>query len=284
MQSNGVLLSKEAISLFAAYDARVGISIDGFKEANAHRALRHGGSSFEKVKGAIDLLNANETGKRVLSGFLAVIDVQTDPLAVYKYLASHDPKSLDFLLPHATHDSYPNGKHSFTESPYADWLIVIFDYWFNLPENRTRIKYFNNIIALLIGGQSEVESLGHPAVNIVTIETNGDIEGIDTLKVAFDGAPALQKSVFTSTFDEVLLHPAILSRMQGLATLAPECRKCALVDICGGGYLPHRFSTDDGFSNPSVYCHDIAKLILHIRNVLLGTLTTKASAPKRVSP
>jgi uncharacterized protein len=151
------------------------------------------------------------------------------------------------------------------DTPYADWLIKIFDYWYQLPEYKIKIRYFNNIISLLLGGNSDTESLGLLPVNLIIIETNGELEGVDTLKIAFEGAPALNKSVFDISFDEILKHPAILTRMQGLKSLAPECQSCPVVDICGGGYIPHRYSQYRGFNNPSVYCHDIAKLILHIR-------------------
>jgi uncharacterized protein len=269
LQSNGILVSKDIVHLLDAYDARIGISIDGFREANLHRRLRNGQSSFEQVEAAISLLNADEAGRHVLSGFLSVVDVRSDPIAIYQYLAGYKPRSLDFLLPCATHDRYPDGKESFEDAPYGRWLIALFDYWFYQPEKQIRIKYFNNIITLLLGGRSETECLGHPPVNIVTIETNGGIEGVDTLKVAFDGAPSLNMNVFASTFDEVLSHPAILSRMQGRASLAAECHTCPLVDVCGGGYLPHRFSTQRGFNNPSVFCHDIAELVFHIRAELI---------------
>jgi uncharacterized protein len=47
--------------------------------------------------------------------------------------------------------------------------------------------------------------------------------------------------------------------------LSPICQACHEKDICGGGYLPHRYSRVSGFNNPSVWCADILKLIGHIR-------------------
>ncbi|GMV22074.1 MAG: hypothetical protein AMXMBFR57_20230 [Acidimicrobiia bacterium] len=273
MQSNGTLLSKEAIDLFAKYDAAIGISIDGYEDANRHRVFRDGRPSFRETHQAIQLLTSDDTGRRVLSGLLAVVDPRTDPLAVFDYLASHKPRSLDFLLPYATHDAYPKGKVSFNDTTYGDWLVAVFDRWFLSSTQSFRIKYFDNIIALLLGGKSETECLGHPPVNIVTIETNGDIEALDSLKVAYDGVTKLNLNVQTDSLDDAIGHPAILSRMQGTDTLAAECRRCPLVDVCGGGYLPHRFSTRQGFLNPSVFCHDIAKVVLHVRQALLQSVS-----------
>jgi uncharacterized protein len=268
-QSNGVLLSPEWVALFAQFDARIGISLDGPSDANRHRLLRSGRPSLDRVEPTLKLLTQTDDGRRVWSGFLAVIDPATDPIAVYDYLAGFGPRSIDFLLPHANHQQFPSGKRAFEDPAYGDWLIRVFDHWFHLPANRTRVRYFNNIIALLLGGNSETESLGHPPVNIVTIETNGELEAVDTLKVAFYGAPSLNATVFDNSFDDVRYHPALLSRMQGAGSLASECIECPLVDVCGGGYLPHRYAANRGFDNPSVYCHDIAKVVLHVREALV---------------
>jgi hypothetical protein len=39
---------------------------------------------------------------------------------------------------------------------------------------------------------------------------------------------------------------------------------CALHDICGGGYLPHRYGAGREFQNPSIHCKDLWRLITHI--------------------
>jgi uncharacterized protein len=46
------------------------------------------------------------------------------------------------------------------------------------------------------------------------------------------------------------------------------------VRVCGGGYLPHRFSKANGFDNPSVYCADLLKLIEHIASAIVRELDT----------
>lgn len=266
MQSNGVLIDEATIDLFNRFEATIGISIDGTKEANdRHRLFRNGKSSFKRVEKALELMTSSPKGQKVFSGFLAVIDLRNDPIEMFNFLNTFKPRNIDFLLPDGTHEDYPPQKNSFTETPYADWLIKLFDYWFKLPDGTVPIKYFCSIISLLLGGKDESESIGLAKVNLIVVEANGEIEGVDTLKVAFNGAPALNANVFNASFDEILYHPAVLSRMQGINSLARECRSCPLVEICGGGYIPHRFSTERGFANPSIYCHDIAKLILHIR-------------------
>jgi len=40
------------------------------------------------------------------------------------------------------------------------------------------------------------------------------------------------------------------------------------MNACGGGYLPHRFSKENGYDNPSVYCDDLYAIYEHIESVL----------------
>jgi uncharacterized protein len=46
--------------------------------------------------------------------------------------------------------------------------------------------------------------------------------------------------------------------------LAPQCQKCLVVDVCGGGSIPHRYA-EDGFTHPTVYCYEMLTLINHAK-------------------
>jgi len=47
-----------------------------------------------------------------------------------------------------------------------------------------------------------------------------------------------------------------------------KCRQCKFMNACGGGYLPHRFSRNNGYDNPSVYCDGLYATYQHIQSVL----------------
>ena len=61
---------------------------------------------------------------------------------------------------------------------------------------------------------------------------------------------------------------AYLHRQHVKSSLAEQCQSCPLLEVCGGGYLPHRFSTEGGYRNPSVYCADLEYLIRHVQGSL----------------
>ena len=127
------------------------------------------------------------------------------------------------------------------------------------------------------GAPSHVESIGLDAVDLIVVETNGEIEGVDSLKGTFNGASRLGFDVFHHDFDEVAGHVAVRARQLGVHSLCRSCRECPVVDVCGGGYLPHRYSAARGFDNPSVYCADLEQLIRHIHAKLQSQLQSLAT-------
>lgn len=48
---------------------------------------------------------------------------------------------------------------------------------------------------------------------------------------------------------------------------------CPVREVCGGGYLPHRYGNNKGFNNPSIYCEDLLKIITHIQNHLFNNMS-----------
>jgi uncharacterized protein len=64
--------------------------------------------------------------------------------------------------------------------------------------------------------------------------------------------------------DLVRASPFHASVMRGVA-LPDECERCEEKLTCAGGYLPHRYSRERQFNNPSVWCADLLKLFRHLR-------------------
>jgi len=192
----------------------------------------------------------------------------------YRALADFGPPKIDFLLPHGTWVEPPPGRvpHA-VGTPYADWLIEVFDYWY--PKPQTRIRLFEEIMHLLLGGSSNSEIVGLAPARMVVIETDGSVEQEDTLKVAYEGAPATGLNVARDALDAALLLPQIVARQIGGRALSAPCRACSVRAVCGGGLYSHRYREGSGFFNPSVYCPDLLALIGHIRDRVQADLTAR---------
>ncbi|NBM18268.1 FxsB family radical SAM/SPASM domain protein [Streptomyces sp. GC420] len=272
IQTNGLQLSERYCDLFDEFGIRVGVSLDGDKEANdRHRRYADGRSSYDRVVEAVGLLRQPRY-RHLYGGLLCTIDVKNDPVTVYDALAALDPPRIDFLLPHATHAEPPERPDG-APAPYADWLLTVHRRW--VARGRpVPVRVFDSVERTLHGESSLVESLGVDPVDLAVIETDGSFEQADSLKVAFDGAPATGMDVFANSVDQVAAHPGLVARTRGKAGLCEQCRSCELVNSCGGGLYAHRYSRENGFSNPSVFCPDLMKLITAIRGH--GTPGTQA--------
>lgn len=146
-------------------------------------------------------------------------------------------------------------------------MCEFFDLWYR-DYPYIEVPYFEQIIAMMLGGTSTAEEIGAQSVDLIVVDTNGDIEAVDTLKIVGRAATSLSMNVATHSFDDALTEPAIYSRLSGFSALCQTCRRCEYVDNCGGGYLPHRYSSANGFINPSIYCADLKVLFSHIRTSL----------------
>ncbi len=73
-------------------------------------------------------------------------------------------------------------------------------------------------------------------------------------------------NVLDADFQEILQTNTMHGKaiFQGMS-LPQGCRACPERDTCGGGHLPHRYSSARGFDNPSVWCADLLKLFTHLR-------------------
>jgi uncharacterized protein len=209
IHTNGILLDEQTCELFAEHDVKVGISLDGYRAANdRHRRYTHGRSSYDKVIAAVGLLREHRF-RHLYAGLLCTIDTANDPVAVYETLAALQPPRIDFLLPHATWQ-HPLPARGVGDAENADWLIAIFDRW-DTDGRPVAIRTFDSVLSTLRGGHSE---------------TDGGYEQADSLKTAYDGAPATGLDVFHRSLDDVTRHSGITARQHGLAGLAPACQEC----------------------------------------------------------
>lgn len=273
VQTNGVLLDAFFLDLFDELGVAVGISMDGDEKGHdLHRRRPDGRGSHAEVRAALARLTA-PGHRHLFSGLLSTIDLRNDPIATYEALLEFAPPGIDFLLPHGNWDFPPPGRPPDNSTPYADWLIAVFDRWYGAEVAETRVRLFGEIIQLLLGRPSSSEAVGLAPVGVVVVETNGRIEQVDTLKSAFEGAAGTALHVARDSFDDALLLPSIAARQIGDRALSKECLACELRKICGGGLYPHRHRSGTGFLAPSVYCADLFRLITHIRSVLVRDLT-----------
>jgi uncharacterized protein len=286
VQTNGTLVDDAFLALAHRHGIGVGVSVDGGRAAHdRHRRFADGRPSFDLVAAALRRL-ATDQHRDVYAGLLCTVDLSNDPVATYEELLRFAPPQLDLLLPHGNWSAPPPGLPA-GATPYADWLIAVFDRWYGAPRRETGIRLFESLISVLLGGPSRSEALGMTSPDAVTVETDGSMEGSDALKSTAPGLATTGLTVTDHTFDEAAAHPVIAAARRTPEVLAAACRRCPVAAVCGGGLHAHRFAgparptrlightSPDlrlGFSNASVYCADLYRLIRHVRGRIAADL------------
>jgi uncharacterized protein len=265
VQTNGFFLDERMLQVLHSHDIKIGISLDGGVAANdRHRRKKDGTGSYAQIADALHLLDCKEY-RAIFAGVICVVDLENDPMETYESLVEFRPPAIDFLLPHGNWSrSPPQRRPDVADEPYGRWLATIFDRWYSANTPEPGIRFFEEILNLSLGGASRVETVGLTPVGLLVIDTNGSIEQTDALRSSYSGASALGLNVMSNSLDEAIAHPGIVARQIGIEALSRTCRECAVVNVCGGGFYPHRYRAGHGYRNPSVYCRDLRYLIEHI--------------------
>jgi len=277
MQTNGTLINNQFIDVIKEMDIFIAISIDGPEFVNdIHRLDHNGKSSFNNTLSGLELLQ--ERSPEHITGILSVIDVSSDPIEVFDFIGSLGIRDIDFLLPHYNWDTLPprpsvkwkNYDENGNNIIYGQWYQKIWNEWINGKHSDVRIRFFENIVRQLCNKGGLYEVMNSDPVSLVTIATNGDIEGVDTLKSTGAGVQKLGVNIFDNSLDDVLTVKHVISRQNSTDSLCDKCNKCSNLNACWGGYYPHRFGTKDEFNNTSVYCDDLFWLIDEMKITILN--------------
>jgi len=286
LETNGTLLTREWLDLFCDLDIGFGISLDGPPPIHDRWRVNHAGAgSYRDVRRAIDLVLADRRCDGLFGGVLTVIDLASDPREIYSHLREIGVTRCDFLLPDGTHDNPPPGvtlDPSLT--PYADWLITIFDRWFDIQDTAFSIRLFESIIRLLFDPAAGNDSLGGGRNGLLVIETDGGIEPVDVLKICGPSFTKTGLNVALNEICDVNSVDLVNLYLQGGTAACRACHACPVFPVCGAGYLPHRYSSLNGFDNPSVYCRDLMKLITHVRDKVLATIPAETRHKVGLAP
>lgn len=277
LQTNGLLLTIEALEILAKADVGVSLSLDGPKSANdKHRLTRKGRSSFDQTEQALTRLQQYPS---IFAGVIAVVDASTSASELFEYFDQFNIPRLDFLLPDAHWLRPPPGRNQ-DPGLYENWLVNAFDVWFDQYPH-IPLRTFEALLDVCAGLPSGTDAFGFGDVSLLSIETDGSYHDLDVLKVTQDGATKLCGSVEDTPIAEVAHSPAIEQHRRYLrkSGLSDTCQSCEIVEICGGGSLPHRFG-ENGFTNPTIYCNEMKRLVSHISNRLKEHLFSEV--PKEV--
>lgn len=270
VQTNGTLVDSEWAHLFNRHRVSVSVSLDGPPPVNGKFRVYHDGR--DSTADAIAAVRLLQREADYFGGVLCVSDPAADGGAVVRFFT--DELKLDWfdlLWPDYSHDNLPPNFASFS-SGMLDFMVSAFEEWYPRSRSGVACRFFDSIIARMVGLPSRVDTIGIDGLTTVVVETDGTLEPHDVLRVCpeFDrhtgirvGEGAIQR------FQSSLAY----TRAQNLeGQHSEECLVCPVFSICRGGHTTHRYSRANGFQNRSVYCETLYALITHIQKRLGAVL------------
>jgi uncharacterized protein len=271
--TNGVLIDDEWLNCFEACGISVAISLDGPAHIHdIHRRTFQGTGTHAAVERAARMLVSRDIGVSAL----AVCNPAYPPAQYAGFFAECGIENYDIMIPDATVDEKP--------ASIASFYNGLFDYW--LEANRStptvNIRIITDMITALLGNNAATEGVGHKPIELCTVMTDGSVEAHDVLRIAGDGFTHTGFNIFEHAIDEVRNEPRWKAARDASVNLCETCRQCKFMNACGGGYLPHRFSKQNGYDNPSVYCGDLYSMFENMQSILASHLYVRAPGGERV--
>ncbi len=276
IQTNGVGLDEDWYSLFDELNIRVGVSMDGPKKYHdKYRVFHNGKGSYDEVRHSI------ETGlDKGMHGVLSVVNLNITPGELYEEFKNLNIPSFNLLLPDGHFDKLPDdlikGKvNTLNYTPYADWLIELFTIWKKDPD-RPNMRFFKTLIQLIAGEEVGDQMVGLKKNGVAVVETNGNLEVADSIRACYEGITRNDINIHTHEIASILEDPLFDIYINSHQMVNEKCLNCPIYEICGGGFLLNRYSNEKGFDNPTIYCHDMIKLVSFIQNDFIDSLPEDA--------
>lgn len=257
--TNGVLIDEAWLDCFDQNNINVTVSIDGPAHIhNIHRRTFQGGPTHALVERAVQLLQT----RGIQIGVLAVCNPVHHPREFVDFFTGIGLAHFDIMFPDATFEDDP---------PHiAQFYCDLFDLWLEANRNKrtVNIRTIENMVTGLLGGHSRSEEIGYGPQEVCAIMTDGSMEPLDVLRIAGDGSTQTTFNIFDNAIEDFKNEPHWRATRDASLNLSDKCKQCRFIEACGGGYLPHRFSMQNGFDNPSIYCDDLYATFSYMQSVL----------------
>ncbi|AYA41838.1 XyeB family radical SAM/SPASM peptide maturase [Xenorhabdus nematophila] len=255
LQTNGILIDDEWISLFEKHKVHASISIDGPKHINdRYRLDRKGKSTYEgTIHGLRMLQNAWKQGRLPGEpGILSVANPTANGAEIYHHFANVlKCQHFDFLIPDAHHDDDIDG------IGIGRFMNEALDAWFADGRSEIFVRIFNTYLGTMLSNQfyrvigmsANVES-----AYAFTVTADGLLRIDDTLRSTSDEIFNAIGHLSELSLSGVLNSPNVKEYLSLNSELPSDCADCVWNKICHGGRLVNRFSRANRFNNKTVFC------------------------------
>lgn len=252
LQTNGLAIDNEWASFLAANKFLVGLSLDGPKDIHdAARFEANGKGTFTRVMNTAAILNRYHVEYNIL----CVVNSYTARHInqVYRFFKKNNFNYLQFIPCLDPLDENPGEyEYSLTPERYTYFLKRLFDEWYidMLQGKKISIRYFDNLVGVLMGYPPESCGMSGVCTTYFVIEADGSVYPCDFY--VLDGWRL--GNIYETGFDGLKNAEASVRFIEGSRYTDPNCRACKWLNICRGGCRRNREPFQAGKPVLNYYC------------------------------
>lgn len=264
IQTNATLLDNEWLAFLSKNSFSIGLSLDGPKELNdASRPMRKGPpiSAYAVTLEAADRLRALGQGPAAIVVInRANVEHPEQLYGEFKALA------IDIKLNSLSRSGLaatPGAEMDISAEEYGNFMVRMFDVWFDDPEPTIHIEPIGQHIARILGVPGVVQACHFTRSchrTFLGIAPDGDLYPCGM----FQGEPAFRYGNIHSMTPENVATTALFGRIEDReAHVLAGCSKCSFFDLCYGGCMFHSLKNAGLFVEKDYYCTGYKKYFEH---------------------
>ncbi|MCX7841988.1 MAG: anaerobic sulfatase maturase [Clostridia bacterium] len=266
LQTNGMAIDNRWADFLSSNGFLVGVSLDGPKEIHDEMRVDHGfKGSFNRVMRAAGLFNRHGVDYNILC--VVNSNVARHVKKVYNFFKKNGFRYLQFIPCLDPLGQAPGAyAHSLTPRRYADSLKGLFDEWYNdiLKGDMVSIRYFDNLMGMILGYPPESCGMSGVCSSYFTIEADGGVYPCDFY---------VTDEWYMGNINEMDLESLKLSEAANRFSMVsrhidPMCRECRWFNLCRGGCRRDREPFIDGVPGLNYFCSSFKEFFEYSANRL----------------
>ena len=233
IQTNGLVIDEEWAHFLAQNNFLIGISLDGPKGIHdLYRVDNQGEETFQRIIKAIHLFDQYHVKYNILT--VVTAQVARHIHKIYNFFKNKNFTYLQFVPCLDPLDEESGGyRFSLTPEKYSYFLKTLFDLWYVdiMNSHVISIRYFDNLLQLLMGYPPEACGMaGHCACQFI-IEANGGVYPCDFYVID----QWYLGNIKDQSFSQLLNSSVAQKFVQSSIYVDLVCRECPWFNLCRGG-------------------------------------------------
>ena len=252
LQTNGYIIDRTWAKFFHDNDFLIGLSMDGPKKVqDKYRHGKDGNGSFSHTYKASQLFKSEKVEFNILT--TVTNNVVKNIKEIYEFFVRNDFYYQQYIPCIDPLSSVRGGsEYSLTADGYADFLCQLFDLWYKdlQAEKYVSIRYFDNLVNMLLGRYPEACGMMGICGNNYVIEADGsvypcDFYVLDDYKLG---------NIREDNFEVLDAKRKELQFVEKSCFVTEECKACQFYPICRGGCRRDRDNFQNGQIEQTYLC------------------------------